>query len=138
MTDIVVNKVQSIQRCVKRAREEHAAAGNLATDHTRQDAAILNVIRACEQTIDLTNHLVRRRKLGIPTDTRETFELLFPEVVDDRDLIEKLKRMVGFRNTAVHQYQDIDLRVVETVITEGLDDLLTFTDRVMETEDAAE
>ena len=47
MNDIVVNKVQSIQRCVHRAREEHRIAGGVfRQDFTRQDAAILNVTRA--------------------------------------------------------------------------------------------
>ena len=32
--------------------------------------------------------------------------------------------MVGFRNIAVHAYQAIDLRILESVIAQGLDDLL--------------
>ncbi len=70
MNDVVVNKVQSIQRCVLRAREEHRdAGGQFLGDYTRQDAAILNITRACEQAIDLANHLIRSEKLGIPTDS---------------------------------------------------------------------
>ncbi len=60
MNDVVINKVQSIQRCVLRAREEYrAAGGQFQSDYTRQDAAILNITRACEQAIDLANHLIR-------------------------------------------------------------------------------
>jgi len=50
MNDTVINKVQSIERCIGRAREEYRlAAGNFQSDLSRQDAAILNVTRACEQ-----------------------------------------------------------------------------------------
>ncbi len=55
--DVVLNKVATIERCVTRAREEHQAAGeSFATDHSRQDAAILNVQRACEAALDLGMH----------------------------------------------------------------------------------
>ena len=50
MKDIVINKIQSIQRCVERAREEfHDDPATFDANYTRQDAAILNVLRACEQ-----------------------------------------------------------------------------------------
>ena len=42
--DVLVNKAAIIERCVARAREEYAAAGDhFATDFTRQDAAVLNI-----------------------------------------------------------------------------------------------
>ena len=54
MKDIVINKIQNIQRCVRRAREEYQAdRDGFAANYTRQDAALLNVLRACETAIDL-------------------------------------------------------------------------------------
>lgn len=53
MNDVIVNKTGSIQRRIKRAREELELAGdNFHEDYTRQDAAVLNLTRACEQAID--------------------------------------------------------------------------------------
>jgi uncharacterized protein YutE (UPF0331/DUF86 family) len=67
-------KVQSIQRCIKRAREESERAGSgFREDYTRQDAAILNITRACEQAIDLANHIIKTHKMGIPTSSRVKF-----------------------------------------------------------------
>ena len=127
MNDIVLNKVQSIQRCVLRAREEHhAAGGQFLNDYTRQDAAILNITRACEQAIDLANHLIRVEKLGIPNDSGESFGLLVKAGILNAELADKLKKMVGFRNTVIHEYQEVDVNIVEAVIKLGLDDLLAF------------
>ncbi len=127
MNDVVVNKVQSIQRCVLRAREEYrAAGGQFQSDYTRQDAAILNITRACEQAIDLANHLIRSEKLGIPTDSAESFGLLVKAGILSVELADKLKKMVGFRNTVIHEYQAVDMHIVEAVIKSGLDDLLAF------------
>jgi uncharacterized protein YutE (UPF0331/DUF86 family) len=39
--------------------------------------------------------------------------------------------MVGFRNAVVHHYQRIDIQIVKIVITSGLDDLITFGDRIL-------
>ncbi|HKJ86198.1 MAG TPA: HepT-like ribonuclease domain-containing protein [Spirochaetia bacterium] len=42
-----------------------------------------------------------------------------------------MKKMVGFRNTVIHEYQEVDVAIVEAVIERRLDDLVTFTERVL-------
>jgi uncharacterized protein with HEPN domain len=39
-------------------------------------------------------------------------------------------KMVGFRNLAVHQYRELDLSIVEAVIRENLDDMLSFAQSI--------
>jgi uncharacterized protein YutE (UPF0331/DUF86 family) len=95
-----------------------------------QDAAVLNVLRACEQAIDLANHVIHTYKMGIPTASAESFDLLRAKHVIDMALSEKLKRMVHFRNIVIHQYQRMDIEIVTSVIISGLDDLVQFGDRV--------
>lgn len=130
MNDIVINKVQSIQRCAERASEEYRLAGNdFRTDYTRQDAAVLNITRACEQAIDLANHLIRIYKMGIPVSSAESFALLAMKHVIPTSLEERMRNMVGFRNIAVHEYRQLD--IIEAVIRTGLDDLRAFTDYVV-------
>lgn len=133
MNDIVINKIQNIQRCVRRAREEYQAdRDGFAANYTRQDAALLNIVRACETAIDLANHVIRSNKLGIPVSSGDSFKLLRAErIIDDR-LAERMVKMVGFRNTVVHQYTKVDIRIMETVIVSELDELLAFADKVRE------
>jgi len=138
MNDIIVNKIQTIQRCVERAREEYRKnPSGFDTDYTVQDAAALNIVRACEQAIDLANHIIKSYKMGIPTSSNESFDLLQRKQVIDRPLAGKLKNMVGFRNTVTHEYKRLDLEIVKSVIVRDLDDLLTFADRIMEFVDGA-
>ena len=127
MDDVVIHKTESIQRCVKRAREEYAASTNFAQDFTHQDAAVLNVTRACEQAIDVANHLIRRDKLGIPKESRDSFDLLTASGYIAKDLATRLKRMVGFRNTVVHEYQEVNVQLVEEVVRHGLNDLVAYS-----------
>jgi uncharacterized protein YutE (UPF0331/DUF86 family) len=106
-------------------------AATFATDFTRQDAAVLNVQRACEAALDMGQHLVRREHLGVPQSARDVFELLAQGQWIDLQLAANLKRMVAFRNIAVHDYQSLLLPILVNVITEHLDEFLQFTQCVL-------
>jgi uncharacterized protein YutE (UPF0331/DUF86 family) len=126
--DVVLNKAATIERCVARAREEYATAdADFATNFSRQDAAVLNIQRACEAALDLGHHLIRRDQLGVPQSARNVFDLLAQAGRIDAALAESLKRMVGFRNIAVHDYQALLLPITVSVITEHLDEFLQLT-----------
>jgi uncharacterized protein YutE (UPF0331/DUF86 family) len=124
-----LQKVASIQRAVVRAREELAAAGvEFARDRTRQDAAVLNILRACETALDLANMMIGERRLGVPQSSRDSFRLLAEAGLIDDDLGQRLQRMVGFRNIAVHQYQMLDIAIVESILRRDLDDVLRYAE----------
>ncbi len=126
--DVILNKAAAIERAVRRAREEYDGNdANLLTNQTRQDAIILNLQRACESSIDAAMHLVRVHRLGIPQDTREAFLLLEQAGRIAPALAVRMKKMVGFRNVAVHDYQKLNLDIVRRILVEHLDDFLDFT-----------
>lgn len=126
--DVVVNKAAVIERCVRRVRDEYADdERNLTENITRQDSIILNLQRACEASIDLAMHIVRRRRLGVPQETRDAFRLLQEAGLLSADLAARLMRMVGFRNVAIHDYRQINLQIVKRIVTSHLDDFLAFT-----------
>lgn len=137
MSDVGAQKITSLQRCVARAREAYAGATDIATDYNLQDAAVLNVIRACELAIDLANMLIRNRQLGIPADSRESFALLARENLIPQNLYERLRAMVGFRNLAVHQYRKLDLAILRRIIESDLDDVLRFAECIRRAGDPA-
>lgn len=130
--DVVLNKAAAIERAVLRVREVHAGDdANLFADLTRQESILLNLQRACETAIDLAMHLVRVHRLGIPQESRQAFDLLVGGGLIDADLAARMKRMVGFRNVAVHDYQAIDLAIVRSILTTRLDDFLELTRTVL-------
>ena len=125
--DVLVNKAAAIERAVRRVREEHAGDdSNLLTNQTRQDAIILNLQRACESSIDAAMHLVRIHRLGVPQQTREAFDLLQAAQMLDPALADRLRKMVGFRNVAIHDYQRLNLEIVRRIVVDHLDEFLAF------------
>lgn len=133
MNDVVINKIQSIQRCIQRAREEYKTAGaSFKEDYTRQDAAVLNLTRACEQAIDLANYVIKTNHFGIPSSSGESFSLLADKQILPRPLSHRLIRMTGFRNVAVHQYQDLNIDIIISILTKDVEDLIHYTDLIMD------
>jgi len=94
---------------------------------------VFNLQRLCQAAIDLAMHLVRGYQLGIPQETREAFTLLVETGFLTVTLGDRLKKMVGFRNIAVHDYQALNLDIVKFIITTHADDLLRFTALVLKT-----
>jgi uncharacterized protein YutE (UPF0331/DUF86 family) len=130
--DVLLNKAATIERCVARAREEYAAnPDGFALNFTRQDAAILNIQRACEAALDIGQYIIRRESLGIPQSARDVFGLLAQAHWIEATLAEQMKRMVGFRNVAVHDYQTLQLPITVNIITLHLQEFIEFNKQVL-------
>jgi len=125
--DVILNKAGVIERCVARIREEHAGDdNNLLQDFTRQDSIILNLQRACEAAIDLAMHMVKVNRLGIPQESRDAFQLLSDSGILGSQSSERLMKMVGFRNIAVHDYRKLNLEIVKSIVHNDLGVFLDF------------
>ena len=134
MDEVLLGKAAIIERCLARVREEYTGReSELETNVTRQDAILLNLQRACEAAIDGAMHLVRVNRLGLPTDSRQAFTLLAQAEKIPGDLAKTLEAMVGFRNIAVHNYRELDLNVVRSVIQHRLADLQAFASLMIQT-----
>jgi len=133
MNDIILNKKESIERCIVQARSYYATPSNLdfEEDYMKQDSIAINLQRACEQCIDLANHTIKAKKLGLPKDSRESFRLLAVAGIIPSELVRRLEGMVGFRNILVHEYQRMDLGLMVEVIKNHLDDLVLFSNYIV-------
>jgi len=131
--DVLLNKTATIERCVLRAREEYFSdTATFATNFTRQDAAILNIQRACEAALDMGHHLVRRDWLGVPQSARDVFALIARAGRIGQPLAESLQRMVGFRNIALHDYQRLLMPVTIAIIEKHLDEFLHYSQALLQ------
>jgi uncharacterized protein YutE (UPF0331/DUF86 family) len=130
VSDVVLNKMQIIRRCLQRIREEYADDPKNLQNYTKQDAIILNLQRACEASISLAMHLVSDHRWGLPQTSRDAFDFLHEYEVIDVKLANQMKNMVGFRNIAVHDYQRVDLGILQTILQDHLADFVAFVEEV--------
>jgi uncharacterized protein YutE (UPF0331/DUF86 family) len=121
--DVLLNKADTIEKCLKRINEIYAnSSDNLRLDQNKQDAIILNIERACQAAIDMAMRTVKLKKLGLPKESREAFDLLNQSHIVNDDLCKKMHGLVGFRNTAIHNYKKLDLNIIEAIILTRLRD----------------
>lgn len=135
MNDVVLNKTATIEHSLKRIHEVYEGNPANLTDFTKQDSIILNIQRACEASIDLVMHIVSNRKLGVPKASRDAFKLLLDAGLIENSLAKTMMNMVGFRNTAVHDYQMLDLEILEAIIEKHIDDFKDFTKVILQLEE---
>ncbi|MGL4819493.1 MAG: type VII toxin-antitoxin system HepT family RNase toxin [Bacilli bacterium] len=129
-SDLVLNKIASIERCIQRVYEEYEGSPESLRNYTKQDSIVLNIQRACEMCIDLSMHMISEKKLGIPQNSRAAFELLEENGYISSELALKMRAMVGFRNIAVHNYKELNLAIVQGIVEEHLQDFILFTQTI--------
>ena len=129
MERVVFNKIESIERCVKRIEEIYSE--ETFENYLYQDALILNIQRACQQSIDLAMYLVSKLGLGIPKKSGEAFVKLVEGRVVSKEIGSIMEKMVGFRNVIIHEYQTVDVNIIKYIATDGKNDFLKFTKEIL-------
>lgn len=125
MDRTILRKAESVSRCIKGIEQEKQY--NLFEDIVHQDALLLNLQRACQTTIDMAMHVVKTKQLGIPNTTTDVFEILYDQKVISLKLYESMRSMVGFRNIMVHDYTELDLNIVKSIVDKHLGDISAFS-----------
>lgn len=126
MNDVLLNKAAIIERCIARIQEEYEGNPETLKNYTKQDSIILNIQRACEACIDIAMHLVSIKKIGVPQSSRDAFELLYQNAIISKGMRDNLVSMVGFRNIAVHNYQEVKITIIQKIIEVHLSELESF------------
>jgi uncharacterized protein YutE (UPF0331/DUF86 family) len=125
--DILLNKAAIIERCIRRIGEEARACPGY-DDFSHVDALTLNIERACQASIDMAMHVVAEKHLGVPQSNAEAFALLEKAGIIGKELSKSLRGMAGFRNVAVHQYEELDMGVLRWVVETGHRDWIKLGD----------
>ncbi len=130
--DVIFAKIANIQACLKRIQAvthlDPDTLGNLDI----QEIFVLNLQRAVQSAIDLTAHVIASEGLGLPASLREYFTMLEKAGVLTPSLTRKLEAMVGFRNIAVHAYQNLDTKMLKAILKDHLVDLEDFIRAVLD------
>ncbi|MDH4393530.1 MAG: DUF86 domain-containing protein [Aquabacterium sp.] len=120
-------KLEALRHCLARLRARRpATAAVLAMDEDAQDVLVLNLSRAVQLCVDIAAHRLAESSLPVPATMGEAFASLAIGGTIDAELASRLRRAVGFRNIAVHNYESIDWDIVFTLAGEPLADFEAF------------
>ncbi|MBC8207538.1 MAG: DUF86 domain-containing protein [Kiritimatiellaeota bacterium] len=130
--DVVLNKLESLRRCLQRIQDKTPASAELLSeDYDLQDIIALNLERAIQTCVDIGLHIISDLEVPVPETMAQTFDVLKKAGCLDAATAERMAKSVGFRNTAVHAYQEIDWDIVYCIITEHQDDFREFARQIM-------
>jgi uncharacterized protein YutE (UPF0331/DUF86 family) len=131
--DVVTAKLSVIDRCLSRIAEVNGETRRGLLPVDVDDITAINLIRAVQAAIDLATHVVAVEGFGTPDSTAEAFSLLERRGLIDAALADRLRRMVGFRNIAIHEYQTLDPTIVQRIVERHLGDLRALGERITST-----
>lgn len=130
--DVVLAKVATIDRALHRIADVRGERGAALRPIDVQDITALNLTRAAQAAIDLASQVVATEGFGLPPDLAGAFALLEQHGVISAERAARMRKMVGFRNVAVHQYDGLDPAIMEAICTRHLDDLRGFAADVID------
>lgn len=128
--DVILDPIANIERCLNRISEYHGKEERFHQNITDQDSILLNLQRACDASIDLANSLTKKKKLGSPQNSCESYEMLALAKIIDPVLSDKMRTKLGFGNVAIHEYQTPGLDIVENILQNDLADFNLFTKNI--------
>ena len=130
---VVNEKLESLRRCIQRVESRRPdSVEALQADLDLQDILSLNLTRAVQVSVDLAAHLVAGLDVPAPSTMAGVFEALADAGVLSPEVADRMRSVVGFRNVAVHAYQNIDWAIVLAISHHQLDDFRAFASAVVQ------
>ena len=135
--EMILIKLESLRRCVQRISDKCPAdAETLVRDFDLQDILALNLSRAVQLSVDIGAHFIADLGVQPPDTMGQTFDVLNQAGLIDAGLAGRLKKSVGFRNVAVHNYEAINWKIVHAIARNHLGDFAEFAKAIASKLDA--
>jgi len=129
--EVIEQKLESLRRCLQRVADKcPSAPETLGRDPDLQDIISLNLTRAVQLCVDIGAHLIAGMEIPPPDTMGQTFDALVETGVIHEKLAMQLKKAVGFRNIAVHNYTEIDWTITHAIARHHLVDFTEFAKAV--------
>ena len=125
--EIILAKFESLEKCVRRIEAQNVSdALELEENLDKQEVIILNLQRAVQICVDIGNHVLLDFPSATPSTMSETFRKMRENNLIADKTCENLSKAVGFRNIAIHQYEDVDCKIIFSIVKKHLCDFREF------------
>ena len=128
--DVILSKISIIKKCLKTIASVKENAGKELEGYLIDDITVLNLQRAIQAAIDTAHIIIADNGLELPATYKQSFAILAKQKIIPHALAQDLMKMVGFRNIAVHNYQQIDTEILHSICIHHLKDLEDFYTRI--------
>ncbi|MEX2497771.1 MAG: DUF86 domain-containing protein [Wenzhouxiangellaceae bacterium] len=130
---IIVEKLESLRRCVRRIEEKRpASVEELKANPDLQDILSLNLTRAVQVAVDIATHVLSASDESAPETMGQAFGQLAAANIIPNALAARMISAVGFRNVAVLSYRSINWDIVHAISHDQRDDFRSFAEHVID------
>jgi len=124
---ILTQKLESLRRCTQRVEEKTpSSVEQLIQDPDLQDILVLNLTRSVQLCVDIGSHIISESNELAPATMGDVFSTLEKLGAISTTTCESMKKAVGFRNVAVHNYDVINWEIVFAISRAYLVDFRRF------------
>jgi uncharacterized protein YutE (UPF0331/DUF86 family) len=124
---VLVQKIESLRRCIRRVEEKSPShLQDLFKDADLQDILVLNLTRAVQLCVDIGSHIISQSNETAPGTMGEVFSALERMSIISAETSESMKKAVGFRNVAVHNYDAINWEIVFAICRKSVPEFRQF------------
>jgi uncharacterized protein YutE (UPF0331/DUF86 family) len=130
--EVILEKIENLRRCLVRIEEKVSISESVFLEGLDfQDVTVLNLERAVQICVDVGAHLLAQKGIFAPSTMSQVFDRLQELQIIGPDLTANLKKAVGFRNLAVHEYSELDYSLVYAIATDHLNDFKEFARNIL-------
>ena len=125
-SEVVDARLRDLSHRLQRvAAKKPASLKLLAASEDLQDILARNLTLAIQAALDIAYHLCAAHEV-VPATSGDAFVQLAARGLIERDLADRLVRAVGFRNVLVHEYTEVDWKIVMRVMRTDVRYLASF------------
>lgn len=103
----IAKMISDIERYLRDLKELDIQRVEDLDDKKNLYALSMVLFSITNRAIDLADEIVMANDLGMPSTYRETFKLLARNGYIDATLMEKMSKLVFYRNLLAHEYYDV-------------------------------
>ena len=131
--DVILKKMDSLRRCLTRVEEKIPDDWSIIpNDYDLQDILTINLERAVQLSVDIGLQVLVLLSMKPPDTMADVFSRLSENGIISSELSVNLRKSVGFRNIAVHEYEEINWDIVRSICTDHLRDFYRFIEAILD------
>lgn len=122
--DILTTRVELVNSHLDRILPyDNLSYKDFLKDVTIQDIVEYNLFQTVNHLINIIEHIVVDEEYGLPKTAYEAAVILKDKDILNKDDLDVLKKMIGFRNVVGHDYIKLNKEVVYAILTQGKGDI---------------
>lgn len=126
---VIENKISDAKKYLKiLERYKKYSKDEILNDIDIKGALERYLYLAAQSVIDLAETIISYKKFRKPTTLSDSFYILNEENIIMVNLMEKMIKMTGFRNTITHDYNKLNYDIVYNTLHNNLKDIQEFLD----------